>query len=331
MIEIILIIILLLLSAFFSSSETALTSLNKAKIRRIEDKKLRELLEWMENNKNYVLTGILIGNNLVNIAISSITTVLIDGILQTLHWDQGLSIVLTLVIVTPLILIFGEIIPKNIAAVKPLETMRLLARPLYYSLKILTIFIILFDLIVKIVVKIFNLEKTKVDKEDIKNTIEIGSEEGAISEEEVSIIKNALEMSDRKIKDILTPINKVIGVWEDDKVKDVLEIAKKYKYSRYPVFDVEKTKIIGFIHIKDIFNANPEDSVKKYIRKIINIDEDLNIKTSFEVMRKNNTHIACVLNRYGVPVGIVTLEDILEELVGEIYDEVESNDNKGNI
>ncbi len=331
MIEIALIILLLILSGFFSSSETALTSINKAKIRRIEEEKLRKLLEWMENNKNYVLTGILIGNNLVNIAISSITTVLIDGILETFHWDQSLSIVLTLLVVTPLILIFGEIIPKNIAAVKPLETIRLLAKPLYCSLLLLKPLIYLFDLIVKFVVTVFNLKKAKFDKEDLKNTIEVSSEEGAITKEEVSIIRNALELSDKKIKDILTPLNKVIGAWEDDKVKDILEMAKKYKYSRYPVFDEEKTKIIGFVHIKDILNVNPNDPITKHLRKIINIDENLNIKTSFEVMRKNNIHIACVLNKHGVPVGIVTLEDILEEIVGEIYDEVESNDSKGNI
>ena len=331
MIEIASIVILLILSGFFSSSETALTSINKAKIRRIKEEKLRELLEWMENNKNYVLTGILIGNNLVNIAISSITTILINGILNTFHLDQSFSIILTLLIVTPLILIFGEIIPKNIAAVKPLETIKLLAKPLYYSLLLLKPLIFLFDLIVKFVVKIFNLKKAKVDKEDIKSTIEVGSEEGAISQEEVNIIRNALEMSDRKVRDILTPLNKVVGVWEDDKIKDVLEIAKKYKYSRYPVFNEEKTKMIGFVHIKDILNANLNDIITKYLRKIINIDEDLNIKTSFEVMRKNNTHIACVLNRHGVLVGVVTLEDILEELVGEIYDEVESNDNKRDI
>ncbi len=319
-------ILLLILSAWFSGMEIALFSLSAAKVKALvkEKKKHSRLLEKLLNKKNRLLVVILLGNNLVNVFTASLTTIWI----QKKFGSNAIGIATG--IVTLLILIFGEMWPKAYFQINA-QKIALKFAPVIYTIQI-----ILYPVII-ILENILNLLTNKkvdiISEDEFKVTSRMAVESGSIEFKEHEMIMNILNFNDITVKSIMTPFYKMNLVNHDAEIDQVAYYMANEEHSRYPVYKNQKDNIIGYIHIKDVMRIlnsnNREDHLEKYVQKIIRIDEHQKINSAFKTMIKNNSHIALVTRKKEHILGLITLEDILEEIVGEIEDESD-HDNEEN-
>lgn len=321
MLNIILIAVLLLFSAFFSSCETAFSSVNKIRLKNYasEGNKRAEQALDIANKFDNALTAILIGNNIVNIASTSISTVLFTK----LFGNKGVGIATA--VMTVLVLIFGEILPKSYAK-ENAEKLALLFTPfLRILIVVLKPIIIVFSGLKKIVEKLAgnSEKKPSVTEAELKYIIDEIEEEGVLEEQESDLVRSALEFDEIQVSEILIPRVKVVAVEVNTPVDEIREIFLTEFYSRIPVYEKSIDNIIGIITYKDFFKkvVGQKSDISGIIQEVLHISDLKLISEALKEMQSRKTHMAIVMDQYGGTKGIITMEDIIEELVGEIYDE----------
>lgn len=326
--QLIAIIILLCLSAFFSSSETALTTVNQIRMRTLADngdKRAARVLH-VTGNPGKMLSAILIGNNIVNLSASSISTSL------AIHLFGNTGAGIATGILTFLILIFGEVTPKTMATIKADSMSLTAAAPIGFLMKILTpvIFIInklSLGLIFLLHVNIKDAQK-KMTEEELRTIVDVSQENGVIEHEERDMIHNLFDFGDAEAKEIMVPRIDMTFVQADATYQEVLDIFRQDMFTRLPVYEDSTDNVIGIINMKDFLlqNDTPEFSVRNLLREPYFTYEHKNTADLFLEMRKSSISLAIVLDEYGVTAGLITLEDLLEEIVGEIRDEYDADE-----
>ena len=326
--QLIAIIILLCLSAFFSSSETALTTVNQIRMRTLADngdKRAARVLH-VTGNPGKMLSAILIGNNIVNLSASSISTSL------AIHLFGNTGAGIATGILTFLILIFGEVTPKTMATIKADSMSLTVAAPIGLLMKILTpvIFIInklSLGLMFLLHVNIKDAQK-KMTEEELRTIVDVSQENGVIEHEERDMIHNLFDFGDAEAKEIMVPRIDMTFVQADATYQEVLDIFRQDMFTRLPVYEDSTDNVIGIINMKDFLlqNDTPEFSVRNLLREPYFTYEHKNTADLFLEMRKSSIFLAIVLDEYGVTAGLITLEDLLEEIVGEIRDEYDADE-----
>lgn len=326
--QLIAIIILLCLSAFFSSSETALTTVNQIRMRTLADngdKRAARVLR-VTGNPGKMLSAILIGNNIVNLSASSISTSL------AIHLFGNTGAGIATGILTFLILIFGEVTPKTMATIKADSMSLTAAAPIGFLMKILTpvIFIInklSLGLMFLLHVNIKDAQK-KMTEEELRTIVDVSQENGVIEHEERDMIHNLFDFGDAEAKEIMVPRIDMTFVQADATYQEVLDIFRQDMFTRLPVYEDSTDNVIGIINMKDFLlqNDTPEFSVRNLLREPYFTYEHKNTADLFLEMRKSSISLAIVLDEYGVTAGLITLEDLLEEIVGEIRDEYDADE-----
>lgn len=315
--KIILIIVMMIFSALFSSTEMAYSSLNKLRLKNYEaqgNKKASTALK-LANKFDDVLTAVLIGNNIVNIAISSVSTLLLVNIFG----ESGAGI--STAVITVLVLIFGEVLPKSYAKKNSEKLALLFAKPL-------SVFVILFKPAIWVLNMLSSLivsgeEAPSVTEDELKYMIDEIEEQGVIEEQESELVKSALEFDEITVDEILIPRVKITGVEINTPIDEIKQLFITEMYSRLPVYEKNLDNIIGIITNKTFFKMLVEggNDIKSIIQEVPHIADCKLISEAMLDMQRSKLHFAVVIDQYGGTKGIVTLEDIIEELVGEIYDE----------
>lgn len=325
--QIIALVFLVAMSAVFSSSETAITSVSKIKVRQLDqkDNKNAHLLKKLHDNMQATISTILIGNNIVNIAASSIATILFTNI-----FHQNGALVST-VVMTVFVLIFGEVLPKTIAQYKNKSVALKFSRFIYLLTIVFKPIVKVLNLLTRLVIKIFigdNGDSSTLTEEELKTLVEVSEEEGVLKDQETEIMINALELKETLAVDIMTPRTSMASVDIEDAENDLREIIKNITYSRIPVYEDNIDDIIGVLHIKELAHKIIEDDHDFKIRDILKpafyAYEYIPVVDLFKQMRAKNISISIIIDEYGGTSGLVTMEDILEELVGEIDDEYDN-------
>ncbi len=326
--QLIAIIILLCLSAFFSSSETALTTVNQIRMRTLADngdKRAARVLH-VTGNPGKMLSAILIGNNIVNLSASSISTSL------AIHLFGNTGAGIATGILTFLILIFGEVTPKTMATIKADSMSLTAAAPIGFLMKILTPVIFILNklslgLMFLLHVNIKDAQK-KMTEEELRTIVDVSQENGVIEHEERDMIHNLFDFGDAEAKEIMVPRIDMTFVQADATYQEVLDIFRQDMFTRLPVYEDSTDNVIGIINMKDFLlqNDTPEFSVRNLLREPYFTYEHKNTADLFLEMRKSSISLAIVLDEYGVTAGLITLEDLLEEIVGEIRDEYDADE-----
>lgn len=315
------ILCLLLLSAFFSATETAFTSLNRIKMKNManDDVKNAKLVLKLEDRYDKLLSTILIGNNIANIGMTAIATVMFVALL-----GGSLGPTASTVVMTVAVLIFGEISPKNIAKEHP-EGFALFAAPVMRGLMwLFTPLNVFFSLWKKLLGKLFGTQENGSYTEDELITIveeaQIG---GSIGKEQQELITNAIEFDDLEAIDVITPRVDIVAVELGTSVEEIGRTFKESGLSRLPVYEDDLDNIIGIINQKDFHNyvVGENRELEQYIKPVAYVAESIKAAVLLKKMQTKKTHIAIIVDEYGGTTGLVTMEDIIEELVGKIYDE----------
>lgn len=326
--QLIILFILLLLSGFFSSAETALTTVNKIRMRSLaeEGNRRAETVLKVTENSGKMLSAILIGNNIVNLSASSLTTTLAYNL-------GGTAVAIASGILTVLILLFGEITPKTMATIHA-EKMALLYAPiigLYMKLMTPVIFVInSLSTLVLLLMRIDPNQKVNAMTEtELRTIVDVSHEDGVIESEEKEMIYNVFDLGDAKAKDVMVPRINVTFADIESSYNELIALFREDKFTRLPVYSESKDNVVGTINMKDLllFDNNQEDfQIKDILREAYFTYEYKNISELLVEMRKASFNIAIVLDEYGETAGLITLEDILEEIVGEIHDEYDENE-----
>ena len=323
--QLIALIILVLLSAFFSSAETSLTTVNRVRLKTLAEEGNRRAKTALEVLDKYgkMLSAILIGNNIVNLSASALATTLAIHI----HFTVGIATA----ILTVVILIFGEIVPKNMALINSEKMALLYASMISGLMKLLTPLIFVIDSLAKGIMKLFRVDadkKTAMTENELRTYVEVGHEDGVIESEEREMIYNVFDFGDAVAKDVMIPRIDMVTVDKEATYEEVMEVFKDCMYTRIPVFEEDKDNIIGLINIKDFILV--EDKAKFKISDILRqAYYTYEFKKTADLlveMRQKCFNVAFVLNEYGGTAGMITLEDLLEEIVGEIRDEYDSDE-----
>ncbi len=317
------VLVCILLSGYFSATETAFTAINKIRLRaKAEDgdKGAKRVLK-LADNYDRLLTTILIGNNIVNILASSLFTLLMIALIPK---NEGLATTLSTVILTVVILIFGEITPKVLAKEFPEGFARFSAPFINVLAWLLIPFTFLFGLWKKLLLKMFkHKEDNAITDDELKILVEEAEHEGGINAQESDLIRSAIEFNDLEAKDILVPRVDVIAIDCQTPLTEVDKIFMETRYSRLPVYKDTVDNIIGILHEKDFIKQRLDKnfSLEKASKPAIFVVSTTKISAVLQQLQKSKSHMAVVSGEFGDTVGIITMEDILEELVGEIWDE----------
>jgi putative hemolysin len=321
-------LLLLILSGFFSGSETALLSLDKLRVLFLQQRqypnadKLAKLLD----NPDRLLSGILVGNNLVNIAASVIAT----GLFVSYFGEQGEW--LTVLILTPLLLIFSEVCPKTYAAQYPEKMSFLVLNPIRFVVWILAPVIFVVSSISRVMTSLIrktDVESFSVSEDEIRAMIEVGEESGSVAAEQRKMLHGIFDLSETRVRDIMIPRTEVTGVDLSADFHEILTVARGTRHSRFPVFSENLDTIVGVIHSKDILGyvgQIEQFSLNELCRKPYFVPESKRIGVLLQSFRRRREHMAIVVDEYGGVEGIVTLEDVVEEIVGDIHDEYDAEE-----
>jgi len=324
--SLIILVVLIVLSGIFSSSEIAFFSISQAKLQALVEQKVKgaKSILKLKENSDYLLVTILIGNNIVNISASAIATLLATEVFGS----SGAGIAVG--VMTVLILIFGEITPKSFATRQAVSIARIMVFPLQFFQFILFPIIWIFVKINNIFTRFGGGDSFKVSEEEIHALAEIGVEHGAIEDYEHKYIKNILELDKTMVEQIMTPRVNMGAIDIEESLVDILPLIKKKEYSRYPVYKDSVDNIVGILYIIDLIPHIDEDFEKLKLSSVVrkpffvpctNLVDDL-----LHEMKVKRIHIAIVNDEHGGTAGLVTLEDVLEEIVGEIEDETDSKE-----
>ena len=318
-VQITILVILLFLSAFFSMSETALMSLSKIRVRHMVEEGVKgaKLVEKLIEDPNKLLGAILIGNNIVNIGASSLATSI-----AVAKWGEGG------VGITVIVLIFGEITPKSIAKQKSESVSLAVSKFINIVVKVLKPFIILFTGVASIFIRLLGgdpkANEPFITEEEIKTMVGVSEEEGVLEDVEKEMIFNVFDFADAQVKDVMVQRVDIIAVDLEASYDEVLDVIKKEQFSRIPVYNQTIDDIVGILNVKDLIMAEQDKEkfkVADYMREPNYTFEFKKIAELFKEMKKTRNHIAVVLDEYGGTVGIVTIEDLIEEVFGDIEDE----------
>ena len=322
-IYVIILVALLILSAFFSATETAFTSLNRTRLKLLADDGKKSAKKALKHADNYdrLLYTILIGNNIVNLTLATISTLLFSSIITN---SESLSATLSTIISTVAVLIFGEVTPKTLAKEFPEKVAMFVAPIMDFFTIILYPLNLVFTGWKLLLKKIFKFKSEDViTEQELLTYVEEANEDGTLDNNETELISSAIEFNDAEVGDILVPRVNVIAVEENTPMKDIRLVFSEHGFSRLPVYRGSIDTIIGMIHEKDFYAAYTSGAtdIKGIVTSMALATEHMKISDLLRGMQKQKVHMATVVDEYGGTLGIVTLEDILEELVGEIWDE----------
>ena len=317
-------IVLVILSGFFSATETAYSCANRIKLRTLSsngNKKAAGVLTFAEENFDKLISTLLVGNNIVNLTAATLSTLFFAKILQGTSADPSL---VSTIVITITVLIFGEITPKSISKIFPEKFAMAVYHPVIFFYYLFYPINIVFSGWKWLIAKIFRLKNENVVTEDeIMTIVEEAEEDGTIRRDETKLIRSVIEFDDLEVGDILVPRVNIIAVDISTSMENIKKLFAKEGYSRLPVYKDGIDTIIGTIHEKDFFNAylTGKKNINDILQNAFYTTEHVKISVLLRQLQKKKVHIAVVLDEYGGTLGIVTLEDILEELVGEIWDE----------
>lgn len=329
------------ISAFFSAAETALTSISAVRINQIaghEDKQ-HPLYDWLKNPTKY-LTTILVGNNISNIAGALAAGDFFRRLIIHFGYpdEEALAGGLAFVTVTTLVLVFGEIIPKSYSRNHCEAVAPRLAPSISFIYRILKYPIRLFMVISNMIIRLFGGKTTHevpfVTSDDLKLMIEVGEKQGLLDIDEREMLHSIFELSETHIREVMTPRVEMIYVKVTDPVENVLDTFEKYDFSRLPVIEDNRDNVVGILYMKDVLHhirqADTQDTdlVRKLMRPRIFVPENKRVDDVLKQFQREKTHMAIVVDEYGGTSGLVTIEDILEEIVGEIHDEFDDEENE---
>ncbi len=320
---IVILVVLVILSGYFSATETAFSCLNKIRIINWANggNKRAKLVLKIENNFDKLITNVLIGNNIVNILATTIATIIFSQV-----WvDPSLSATMTTVIMTLVILTFGEILPKTMAKCFP-EKFAMFSAPIIYGLSFIFYPLsFLFIMLQKLVKKIFRMPKESVTNEELITIINEAENSGGIDKDNGELIRSAVQFDDVIVGRILTPRVDITAIEKSMSMDQIFEIFKKSGFSRLPVYDKTIDNIIGFVHEKNFFLSMIEKrpNILDIIQPVLFTQEQVKVDDLLKQLQKNKAQIAIVVDEFGGTDGLVTMEDCIEELVGEIYDETD--------
>ena len=327
-IQFIILFILLLLSAFFSSAETALTTVSKIKMRSLAEdgnKRAATVLDITENHSPKMLSAILIGNNIVNLYAASLTT--------TLAYRLGGAMVsIATGILTVAILIFGEITPKNAATINSSKLSLTYIPIIKIFMTVMTPVIFIVNILSRGVLFLLridpNAKNNTMTEDELRTIVDVSHEDGVIESEEKEMIYNVFDLGDARAKDVMVPRVHVTFADVNSTYHELLDIFKEDKYTRLPVYEDTTDNVIGTINMKDLllFDNREHFHVRDILREAYFTYEYKSISELLVEMRDASFNIAIVLDEYGETAGLITLEDILEEIVGEIHDEYDENE-----
>lgn len=315
--KVIIIVIMLILSAVFSGVEMAFSSVNKIRLKNYSaqgDKRADKALK-IANSFDDALTTILIGNNIVNILSTSISTVLFTELLG----PGGVGVATA--VMTVLVLIFGEITPKSYAKSHAERVALFMASPLWVLIKLMTPVVFLFKILQNAIKP--KSEQPTVTEDELKYMIEEIEEQGVLEEQESDLVRSALEFDEITVDEIIIPRVNIVAVERNEDFNAIKQVFLDEMYSRIPVYEKNIDNIIGVINNKNFFRLVSEgkEDISEIIQDVMHISDLRLISEALKDMQKKKTHMAVVLDQYGGTKGIITMEDIIEELVGEIYDE----------
>lgn len=327
--QIISLLVLLALSSFFSSSETALTTVNKIRMRTLSengDKKAERVLH-ITNDSGKMLSAILIGNNIVNLSASSIATSL------AIRYFGSVGVGIATGILTILILIFGEVTPKTMATLEAdrlalkcagaIEVIMFLLTPAIFVINRLSMGVLLLLHIDP------NASSKLMTEEELRTIVDVGQESGVIEHEERNMIHNVFDFGDSEAKEVMIPRIDMTFVQADSTYDELIDIFREDKFTRLPVYEESTDNVIGIINMKDLLlydNDKEHFSIRDFLREPYFTFEHKNTADLFIEMRQSSISLAIVLDEYGVTAGLITLEDLLEEIVGEIRDEYDADE-----
>ena len=320
--------ILLALSAFFSSSETALVTVNKIRMRNMAEggnKQAETVIKTVEN-QGKMLSAILIGNNVVNLSASSLATVMASS----LFGNKAVGIATGML--TLLILVFGEITPKTMATYSAEKISLKVAGYIYFLMTVLTPVIFFVNLLSGVVLKLCGVDtkekRESITEDELRTIVEVSHEEGVLETEEKKMITNVFDFGESLAKDIMVPRVDMTFAQVDDTYDQLLEVYRKERYTRIPVYEDSTDNVIGIINVKDLLllDSNEEFHIRDYLRQPLYTYEYKKASELMLEMRKSLNNIVIVLDEYGATAGLITLEDMLEEIVGDIRDEYDSDE-----
>ncbi len=335
-VRLIVLIALIVLSGFFSSAETAIMTVNRIRLRTLAEegnKKAKRLLAITEEPSK-LLGAILIGNNVVNLSASSLATLFTTKVLEQ-NFGAGIAVYAAGIatgVLTLLVLVFGELTPKTLATVKAEKLALLYVTPISGLIWILTPFIFITNVLAGGVLKLLGVSKDDKEKviteEELRTIVDVSHEEGVLEPEEKKMINNVVDFGDAKAKDIMVPRADMTMLDVECSYADVLKCFRENQYTRFPVYQDSKDNVIGILNVKDLLLMKPGRtfSLRRYLRKPHFTFENRRLGEMLAQMREGGVSITIVLNEYGAPVGMITLEDLLEEIVGEIRDEYDEEE-----
>lgn len=329
-ISIMILVILLFISAFFSMSETVFSSLNPIRIKKFIEEGIKGAKKafWIHERFDRVLTTILVGNNLANVALATVSASIFVTIFQD---SETLVTISNTVVMTTIILIFGEIIPKSFAKMYAdniairisgimMMVMRLLKPVVWFFLKIKSLFL-----------KADNRVTISVSEDELETIIDTMEEEGSIDEEEAEMLQSVLDLGEKQVYEIMTPRVDMVAVEIDEDPKSIQKKFFDHQFSRLPVYKKDRDKIVGILNERDFFTHIIQQKpihVEAIMNPPVFVSKSMRADTLIETLQRENSHLAIVSDEFGGTSGIVTMEDALEELVGEIYDEHDDIDDE---
>lgn len=329
-IQIVMLVILLMGSGFFSASETALMSLSRIRIRHMQEEGVKgsKLVEELTEDSGKLLSSVLVGNNVVNIAATSISTLLFTN----KFGSQGVAVATA--VMTILVLIFGEITPKTIAANNSEKIAILVSKPIKIIIIILTPVVWIFNIITSVIFRLFGIKSKSgqpyITEEELKTMVNVSHEEGVLEIEERQIINNVFQFGDMQAKEAMVQRLDMVCIDADDGYKEIISLFKEEQFSRMPVYEDSVDDIIGIVNIKDIIFLDEDEvanfDIRNYVRDPFFTYEFKKITELLEEMKKDKSQMAIVVDEYGGTAGLITIEDLVEEIVGEIEDEYDEDE-----
>ena len=332
LIQIVLLGILLVGSGFFSASETALMSLSKIRIRYMKEEGVKgaKLVGSLIDNPNNLLTSILVGNNVVNIAATSIST----SLFMSLYGESGVPIATA--VMTILVLIFGEITPKTIAANNTEKVALIVSKPIKAIIVFFKPVVWVFNIITWVIFKVLGVQdkgiQPYITEEELKTMVNVSHEEGVLEIEEREIINNVFQFGDMQAKEAMIQRLDIVAINAEDTYEEIMDLFKNEKLSRLPVYEESIDNIIGILNIKDVVFLEDEEienfNIKEYVREAFFTYEFKKITQLLEEMKKEKCQMAIVVDEYGATAGLITVEDLVEVIVGDIDDEYDEEDDE---
>ena len=333
LIQSIILLILLIASGFFSASETSLMSLSKIRIRHMQEEGVKgaKLVANLIEDSNKLLSTILIGNNIVNIAATSISTALFTSLIP-----GATGVAVATALMTVLVLLFGEITPKTIAANNSEKVAIFVSKPIKIIISILRPVVWAFNLVTGLIFKILGVKdkgtKPYITEEELKTMVNVSHEEGVLEIEERQIINNVFQFGDMQAKEAMVQRLDMIAINIEDNYEQIIDRFKTEKFSRMPVYDESIDDIIGILNIKDVIFLSEDEienfDIRDHIREPFFTYEFKKITQLLEEMKIEKSQIAIVVDEYGGTAGLITLEDLIEVIVGNIEDEYDEEDDE---